>query len=343
MESQPDKTPLPDHPPQEPQSPRPPAPRPPMSNTAMWLVVIFGGVLAYLYFWGSAEERSRINYGFFRQQLAADNITKVDRRGSEVQGEFREPPANPNHDPKKKDEPEVYHKNFVTHLPSAAQLDRELDQELLARLGNNYRTTPEADNTGTLIVVYLFVTILLFVGLWFMFRRARDQVFGGSMLAGFGKSPARRYESRDGRITFKDVAGLEGVKEELQEVVQFLKNPKKFQRLGGRVPKGVLLMGPPGTGKTLLGRAVAGEAGVPFFSINGSEFIQMFVGVGASRVRDMFTTAKETPPASCSSTKSTPSAGIAAPGWAAGTTNASRRSTRSSAKWTASPRPSRSS
>ena len=94
-------------------------------------------------------------------------------------------------------------------------------------------------------------------------------------------------------MTFNDVAGLEGVKAELQEIVEFLKNPKKFQRLGGRVPKGILLMGPPGTGKTLLGRAVAGEAGVPFYSINGSEFIQMFVGVGAGRVRDLFATAKE--------------------------------------------------
>ena len=106
-----------------------------------------------------------------------------------------------------------------------------------------------------------------------------------------------RYDGGDKPITFADVAGLEGVKNELQEVVEFLRNPAKFQRLGARVPKGILLMGPPGTGKTLLGRAVAGEAGVPFFSINGSEFIQMFVGVGAGRVRDLFNTAKENAPA----------------------------------------------
>jgi len=130
-----------------------------------------------------------------------------------------------------------------------------------------------------------------------MFRRAREQFMGGGLLSGFAKSPAQRYESDQKRVTFKDVAGLEGVKRDLEEVIEFLKDPKKFQRLGGRVPKGVLLMGPPGTGKTLLARAVAGEAGVPFFSISGSEFIQMFVGVGAGRVRDLFKNAKEASPA----------------------------------------------
>jgi cell division protease FtsH len=133
--------------------------------------------------------------------------------------------------------------------------------------------------------------------LWFLFRKARDSFFTGGLTGGFSKSGARRYEGGDKPITFEDVAGLEGVKHELQEIVEFLRNPAKFQRLGARVPKGVLLMGPPGTGKTLLGRAVAGEAGVPFFSINGSEFIQMFVGVGAGRVRDLFNTAKESAPA----------------------------------------------
>ena len=130
-----------------------------------------------------------------------------------------------------------------------------------------------------------------------MLRRTRDQFLGGGILSGFSKSPAKRYEESGKKpITFNDVAGLEGVKHDLQEIVEFLKNPEKFTRLGGHVPKGVLLMGPPGTGKTLLARAVAGEAGVPFFSISGSEFIQMFVGVGASRVRDMFKTAKEASP-----------------------------------------------
>ena len=138
--------------------------------------------------------------------------------------------------------------------------------------------------------------ILLIVIVLFMLRRSQNSIFGGGGILGFSKSPARKYELGDRRVTFDDVAGLEGVKQDLQEIVEYLKNPKKFQRLGGRVPKGILLMGPPGTGKTLLGRAVAGEAGVPFYSINGSEFIQMFVGVGAGRVRDLFATAKENSP-----------------------------------------------
>ena len=131
--------------------------------------------------------------------------------------------------------------------------------------------------------------------IYLMMRRARDQ-FDGGILGSFVKSPAKRHDKSKQRTTFDEVAGLENAKAELQEIVEFLKNPEKFQRLGGRIPKGVLLVGPPGSGKTLLARAVAGEAGVPFYSISGSEFIQMFVGVGASRVRDMFKTAKENSP-----------------------------------------------
>ena len=174
--------------------------------------------------------------------------------------------------------------------------DPHFDEQLRAAVGANYWVSEAGDNSGWVIGSYVLVTLLVLGAFWFMLRRTRDQVMGGGILGGFSKSPARRYQGGDKPITFADVAGLEGVKHELEEVVQFLKNPVRFQRLGGRVPKGVLLMGPPGTGKTLLGRAVAGEAGVPFFSISGSEFIQMFVGVGASRVRDLFTTAKENAP-----------------------------------------------
>ena len=130
-----------------------------------------------------------------------------------------------------------------------------------------------------------------------MLRRSRDQMMGGGMLGSVTKSPARLYDDDDKRITFDDVAGLTGVKKDLEEIVLFLKDAEKFHRLGAEIPKGVLLMGPPGTGKTLLARAVAGEAGVPFYSINGSEFIQLFVGVGAGRVRDMFKTAEQNAPA----------------------------------------------
>ena len=143
----------------------------------------------------------------------------------------------------------------------------------------------------TLLMTVLFVAVLVL----FVLPRFRDPM-GGGFLNSYIKSPARRYERSKGRVTFEDVADMENAKRELTEVVEFLRNPDKFQRLGARVPKGVLLVGPPGTGKTLLARAVAGEADVPFYAINGSEFIQMFVGVGASRVRDMFKTAKENAP-----------------------------------------------
>ena len=148
---------------------------------------------------------------------------------------------------------------------------------------------------GLVWIMLLLPTFVILGLIYLMMRRARDQ-FDGGILGSFVKSPAKRHDKSKQRTTFDEVAGLENAKSELQEIVEFLKNPEKFQRLGGRIPKGVLLIGPPGSGKTLLARAVAGEAGVPFFSISGSEFIQMFVGVGASRVRDMFKTAKENSP-----------------------------------------------
>ena len=159
---------------------------------------------------------------------------------------------------------------------------------------------------------------------------------GGSKVMSFGKSRAKRMTPDSPKIGFKDVAGVEEAVEELHEIKEFLENPKKFQALGARIPKGVLLYGPPGTGKTLLARAVAGEAGVPFFSISGSDFVEMFVGVGASRVRDLFEQAQATRRASSSWTRSTPSAVTAAPVSAAVTTSASRRLTSSSSRWTGS-------
>ncbi|MGC8639953.1 MAG: ATP-dependent zinc metalloprotease FtsH, partial [Isosphaeraceae bacterium] len=156
-------------------------------------------------------------------------------------------------------------------------------------------TNPANSASGLVWLMLLLPTFLILGFIYLMMRRARDQ-FDGGILGSFVKSPAKRHDKSKQRTTFEEVAGLENAKSELQEIVEFLKNPDKFQRLGGRIPKGVLLVGPPGTGKTLLGRAVAGEAGVPFYSISGSEFIQMFVGVGASRVRDMFKTAKENSP-----------------------------------------------
>jgi cell division protease FtsH len=160
----------------------------------------------------------------------------------------------------------------------------------------NYANEPDhfGEWFGGALIFLVPVALLLFLFL-FILPRFRDPL-GGGFLSNYIKSPAKRYDRSKLRVTFEDVADMQNAKSELQEIVEFLRNPEKFQRLGAQVPKGVLLVGPPGTGKTLLARAVAGEAGVPFFSISGSEFIQMFVGVGASRVRDMFKTAKESAP-----------------------------------------------
>jgi cell division protease FtsH len=272
--------------------------RPRGNNTWLWLVVIISVMTLLLMVMkrGNVEE---VNYTFFWQQLEAHNVVAVRFEGARLYGEFHEPPTL------RVGEGEAatirtLPKRFVVQLPPAAVQS----EALLERL----RATPEgkppvrieaeepADSTGMLILSSLLMTALLVGVIVFVYRRTQSQLAGGGFLGGFGKSPARRYEAGKTRVTFADVAGLDNVKNDLQEIVEFLKNPEKFRRLGARIPKGTLLMGPPGTGKTLLARAVAGEAGVPFFSINGSEFIQMFVGVGASRVRDLFQTAKENAP-----------------------------------------------
>ncbi len=192
-------------------------------------------------------------------------------------------------------EKKIHNNRFVTHYPG-----REPDK-LISELRNLDRSLAigvDPNRSGlwsSLLIIILPALVLLGVFFLFLLPRLRDPL-GGSFLSNYIKSPARRYERNKMRVTFDDVADMESAKSELQEVVDFLRSPEKFQRLGAQVPKGVLLVGPPGTGKTLLARAVAGEAGVPFYSISGSEFIQMFVGVGASRVRDMFKTAKDNAP-----------------------------------------------
>ena len=278
--------------------PRKPRPNPLFTSSNGWLLLGLVALVALLYFTSNHGARSEISYGMFRHQLEVDkNIEKVTIEGSKVYGEFKKAPV----DPDAKQSPDgsypKFETKFVTTLPPMALSDPSLDHQLREQLKREYKATEPADNTFFLLLMYLLITVGLVAGLWVLFRKARDSFFSGGLTGGFAKSGARRYDGGDKPITFADVAGLEGVKNELQEVVEFLRNPAKFQRLGARVPKGILLMGPPGTGKTLLGRAVAGEAGVPFYSINGSEFIQMFVGVGAGRVRDLFNTAKENAPA----------------------------------------------
>ncbi|QDU57822.1 ATP-dependent zinc metalloprotease FtsH [Aeoliella mucimassa] len=191
---------------------------------------------------------------------------------------------------------ERINKEFVVTLMSP-WVENSLTEFWLAHNVKLESSLP-TDLSSILYAVWVMLLIGFMIGMWYFMRRTRDQMMGGGMIGGVTRSPARRYEASESiPVTFNDVAGLEGVKSDLQEVVDFLKRPEDFQKLGARVPKGVLLMGPPGTGKTLLAKAVAGEAGVPFFSISGSEFIQLFVGVGASRVRDLFKTAKAASPA----------------------------------------------
>ncbi|MEE2705521.1 MAG: ATP-dependent zinc metalloprotease FtsH [Planctomycetota bacterium] len=279
-------------------------PRPRFSAMTIIFVTVLVIVIAMSFASLRGPREDEIPYSFFYSQLQEGNIERVAFEGIVIHGKFKQPPVKPKWAQSGKPplpaqtegEAVRFREGFFTNLPLVVD-EKELHKELLANKDLVVEAEPPTDNTNTLIFVYLFVTVLLFAVIWFMFRRARDQISGGGgILSGFTKSPAQRYDSGKQQETFEDVAGLEGVKRDLQEVVEFLKDPEKFQRLGGRVPKGVLLNGPPGAGKTLLARAVAGEAGVPYFSISGSEFIQMFVGVGASRVRDLFKTAKEAAP-----------------------------------------------
>lgn len=188
----------------------------------------------------------------------------------------------------------VVYRRFTCEVPATAFADSKLDEKIRSKVQAYTSTTPP-DNTGYFMLFSILLSVGILFVFWKMMRRTNEQMMGGG-LQGFAKSPMRRYDPTGKQVTFKEVAGLENVKKELVEIVDFLKSPEKYHKMGARVPKGTMLFGPPGTGKTLLARAVAGEAGVPFFSINGSEFMQMFVGVGASRVRELFTTAKENAP-----------------------------------------------
>ncbi len=269
------------------------------------IAVVVGGLWLL---WATSPAMTKIEYGEFLKQLEAKNVAEVTLYSDRATGRFKVPPELPTETPsggaaktkpgEKSAPPKTERaKEYFTVTLPAWQKDNPGLSEALAASGARYDNATQIDPMLMVSILVTSVMIGLFVLFWFWLRRQQSQMMGGGFLSGFGRSPARRYEASRQAVTFKDVAGIEGVKADLMEIVEFLRNPKKFQRLGGRVPKGVLLNGPPGTGKTLLARAVAGEAGVPFYSVNGSEFIQMFVGVGASRVRDLFRTAKENAPA----------------------------------------------
>ena len=273
-----------------------------------WVLIALLIAISVIFLSNQSDATKAIDYSFFKQQLQAGNIEYVQFEGREGKGKFKADaevvaPKEVNSKGELKEltengKPVTLSGQFRVTIPEWASDEERTQLNKLLTEHTHWTYDPPSDRSAVFVTfLSLLLPILLFVFLWSMFRRTRDQIMGGGFLSGFSKSPAKRYESTDKPITFKDVAGLDSVKADLQEVVDFLKDPERFQRLGGRVPKGILLNGPPGTGKTLLARAVAGEAGVPFFTVSGSEFIQMFVGVGASRVRDLFQKAKENAPA----------------------------------------------
>ena len=271
------------------QSGKPPVLGKPLGLPMVVLLILAAIALATFITGNATATRTAISYDEFVKQARAGNVTAVVISGDQVEGEFAK--ELPGDDAIGRKPQKTFRVTLTPYLREG--FDKLMQEQSAIRT----EVVPPSDGTGFLLGLYLLVPLLLMAGFWMTLRRARDPLGGTGFLGGFSKSPAKRYAAGDKQVTFADVAGLDQVKADLQEIVEFLKDPKKFQRLGGRVPKGVLLMGPPGTGKTLLARAVAGEAGVPFFSISGSEFIQMFVGVGASRVRDMFKTAKDASPA----------------------------------------------
>src|SRR3954451_1998958 len=231
--------------------------------------------------------RDKVPYTLFFHQVEAGNVSEISSKGAEIQGNFK---AKVTYPPGKNAKSIT---KFQTVRPDFG--DDGLGKLLINR---NVTVNAKAVDTGTPLwqtIVFGFGPTILLVGLFIaLMRRASG---GGGVLGSFGRSTAKRYEHSSERTTFKDVAGIDEAEDELEEVVDFLRNPSRYTRVGGAIPKGVLLAGPPGTGKTLLARAVAGEADVPFFSISASEFIEAIVGVGASRVRDLFSQAKQAAPA----------------------------------------------
>jgi len=239
-------------------------------NLAMWLIIIATMVLLYNMFSYTQPTQDKIVFSDFIQSVENGNIAEVIIQGNDISGKFKDG------------------KEFKTFAPD----DPELVKTLRAR-GVKISAKPIEQSQWWAILISWFPMLLL-IGVWIFFMR-QMQAGGGKAMA-FGKSKARLLTENQQKVTFKDVAGVEEAKEEVEEIIDFLKDPKKFTKLGGRIPKGVLLMGSPGTGKTLLAKAIAGEAGVPFFSISGSDFVEMFVGVGASRVRDLFIQGKKNAP-----------------------------------------------
>jgi cell division protease FtsH len=256
-----------------------------LSSTArqivFWVLILLGAVLLYKAFSNSQGGPETIDIGQLSVKVQRGEIAKLTVKQNEILAQdtngkqLRAESANPDYQSKL--------------MADAAKLDPNTNKPKVDKVEDR-----SSSNTMIWSILLTWAPILLFMGIWiFMLRQMQA---GGNKALSFGKSRAKLLNNQQKRVTFKDVAGVDEAKEELQEIIEFLKEPQKFQKLGGRIPKGVLLVGPPGTGKTLLARAVAGEANVPFFSISGSDFVEMFVGVGASRVRDLFEQGKKNAP-----------------------------------------------
>jgi cell division protease FtsH len=269
-------------------------PSQPVGGNWIWLLVLC--LAAIVLFSQMPGGRDTIYWNEFYSLLVNDQLKEVVQNGDRYEGEVKPDAKLPDAKMTEELRKKLRSGKFsVERLQgNDVQIQDLLNQKALKGLIVYGKTQNFAQLTA--LFIYLGLPLILLFAFFLIFLpRIRDPL-GGGFLNNYIKSPAKRYERSKLRVTFEDVAGMQNAKGELQEVVEFLRSPEKFQRLGAVVPKGVLLVGPPGTGKTLLARAVAGEAGVPFYSISGSEFIQMFVGVGASRVRDMFKTAKENAP-----------------------------------------------
>jgi cell division protease FtsH len=240
-------------------------------NLALWLVISLVMIMLFNMMTQQGRELKPVPYTTFLAALEEGEVVDVKIQGSNIEGTYNDGSA------------------FKTYAPD--------DPDLISSLrgqGVAIEAEPDETNSFWMTMMVSWGPILLLIAVWIFFMRQMQS--GGGKAMSFGKSRAKLLNETSAKITFNDVAGIDEAKDELEEVVAFLKDPKKFSRLGGRIPKGVLLVGAPGTGKTLLGRAIAGEAGVPFFSISGSDFVEMFVGVGASRVRDLFVQGKKNAP-----------------------------------------------
>ena len=240
-------------------------------NLALWLVICLMMILLFNLFNKPKSVQEKLNYSDFITAVNAGKVNSVIIQGNDLSGKFTDG------------------KEFKTYKPADAKLSDTLIEKKITIIAR-----PEEEKFSWFSIFISWFPLILLIGVWVFFMRQMQA--GGGKAMSFGKSRAKLLTEAQGKITFEDVAGVDEAKEELEEIIQFLKEPKKFTKLGGRIPKGVLLVGPPGTGKTLLARAIAGEAGVPFFSISGSDFVEMFVGVGASRVRDLFVQGKKSAP-----------------------------------------------